>query len=93
MISMRVCHIYGYMASLSHKTTLLLSEEDYDTLVRESRKAGQTLGELIRLAIRKVYSAPSPRRAKKAWKKLFAAKAPVDDWEKMEKEIIRGRLL
>lgn len=80
------------MASLTHKTTLLLSEDDYDTLQRQSKKAGQTLGELIRLAIRKTYTAPSPARAQKAWKKLFKAKAPVDDWEQMEREIVRGRL-
>ena len=80
------------MATLTHKTTLLLSPQDYELLLQESKARNRTIGELIRVAIKKVYAPASPGKRKKAWDRLFAAETPVGDWEAMEAEISRGRL-
>lgn len=81
------------MATLTHKTTLLLAPEDYDLLRQESQARRTTIGELVREAIRKTYRKSKTKQSTKAWEKLFKAKAPVADWDQMEKEIDQGRLL
>ena len=80
------------MASLTHKTTILLSPEERQVLLREAMKSGKTMGEIVRLAIRKLYVKSPARKSRKDWEKLFRAKAPVSDWEKMEKEILKCRI-
>lgn len=80
------------MAQLTHKTTLLLSDEEYRLLKQETVAQKKTLGELIRLAIHQVYKKSNTNKKKKMWEKMFEAKAPVSDWPTMEEEIIKGRL-
>ena len=80
------------MALLSHRTTLLLSDEEYCLLVQESKATKKTMGELIRRAIGRVYRKSTAGKKKKAWARLFKANAPVVDWETMEQEILKGRL-
>lgn len=80
------------MALLTHKTTLLLSEDEYRLLSQKAVATRKTMGELIRLAINKMYRFSSKRGKKGGWEKLFKSNAPVSDWKTMEKEITRGRL-
>lgn len=40
---------------LTHRTNLLLSAEEHDTLTRLSRENNKTMGELIRHAVKKTY--------------------------------------
>lgn len=80
------------MASLTHKTTILLSPQEHQALLREAAKCRKTMGEMIRQAIHRFYIKTPAKKGRKDWDRLFRAKAPVSDWEKMEREILKGRL-
>lgn len=80
------------MTTLTHKTTLLLSRGDYILLREISKSTGKTLGALIREAVLKMYGKKPAQDVKRAWSRLYKAKAPVSDWAEMEREIEKGRL-
>lgn len=80
------------MGTLTHKTTILLSPTEHRFLQQEARKQRLTMGEIIRRAIRTLYCVSPQTKTRKAWGKLFRARAPVADWEAMEAEILKGRL-
>lgn len=83
------------MATLTHKTTILLSPEDHLYLKKKASQQNTTIGDLIRTAIKKVFlkkKESHQEKTIKGWKKLFNANAPVADWPEMEKEIIKGWL-
>lgn len=83
------------MATLTHKTTILLSPEDHLYLKKKASQQNTTIGDLIRTAIKKVFLKKKETNQKKiikGWEKIFKMNAPVSDWEEMEKEIIKGWL-
>jgi meiotically up-regulated gene 157 (Mug157) protein len=43
------------MQTLTHRTNVLLSPDEYEMLLSLSREHGKTMGELIRQAVKKTY--------------------------------------
>lgn len=69
----------------------MLTEEQYEALVRLSAELGKPISVLIREAIDRVYFEQTRReRRRVALSQLVSMNAPVLDWEQMEKEIIQG---
>ena len=81
------------MAELTKRVQAVLSEKQYKALEERSGELGKPVSRLIREAIEQVYFAPAEReRRRAALDRLLALEAPVDDWERMEEEIIHGSL-
>ncbi len=79
------------MAELTKRVQAVLSEKQYKALEERSGELGKPVSRLIREAIEQVYVAPAEReRRRAALARLSALEAPVDDWERMEEEIIHG---
>jgi predicted DNA-binding protein len=79
------------MATYTRRVQAVLSEEQYETLSRLAKEQGKPVSTLIREAVEQVYLEQADReRRRAALQRLLALEAPVDDWEKMEEEIIRG---
>ncbi len=79
------------MAELTKRVQAVLSEKQYKALEERSGELGKPVSRLIREAIEQVYFAPAEReRRRAALARLLALEAPVDDWERMEEEIIHG---
>lgn len=75
--------------SLGKRTQVLLEKEQYKQLEQLAKQKRVSVGALIREAIEKVY--PIGKKGKiQAVEKIAAMNLPVDDWEKMEKEIVEG---
>lgn len=75
--------------SLAKRTHVLLDEEQYKQLEQLARQKKVSVGALIREAIEKVYHTGKKDQLK-AVETIAAMNLPVDDWEKMEKEIVEG---
>lgn len=79
------------MAVYTRRVQAVLSEEQYETLSRLAQEQGKPVSALIREAVEQVYLEQADReRRRAALQHLLALEAPVDDWEKMEEEIVRG---
>lgn len=79
------------MATYTRRVQAVLSEEQYETLSRIAQEQSKPVSALIREAVEQVYLEQADReRRRAALQCLLALEAPVDDWEKMEEEIIRG---
>ena len=79
------------MSELTKRVQAVLSEKQYKALGELSGELGKPVSRLIREAIEQAYFAPAEReRRRAALARLLAIEAPVDDWERMEEEIIRG---
>ena len=75
--------------TLAKRAQVLLDEEQYKKLEQLARQKKVSVGALIREAIEKVYHLGKKDRIQ-AVRKIAAMNLPVDEWEKMEKEIIEG---
>jgi hypothetical protein len=74
------------MPKYNKRTQVLLSEELYDRLLRESRVRGESMGSLIRDAVEQAY--PDDLKEKqRIVEKICSMNLPVSDWETMEEEI------
>ena len=81
------------MSELTKRVQAVLSEKQYKALGELSGELGKPVSRLIREAIEQVYFAPAEReRRRAALARLLTLEAPVDDWERMEEEIVRGAL-
>lgn len=76
------------MATMTHRLQLLIDEERFGLLERESRRSGRPIAELIREAVDARYGIDvAARRA--AYEQLVAAEPmPVDDWDVMKQELL-----
>jgi len=79
------------MPKYNKRTQVLLSEEQYERLMQESRQRGESLGSLIREAVDRAYTNDRERKLE-AVKRIAAMELPVTDWKAMEEEILRGHL-
>jgi len=75
--------------SLAKRTQVLLEKEQYKQLEQLAKQKRVSVGALIREAIEKVYHIGKKGKIQ-AVEKIAAMNLPVDDWEKMEKEIVEG---
>ena len=77
------------MHMFTERTQVLLSKEQLARLKRAARREGRSVGGVIREAIDAYTTATSDRRGD-AVRHLLALDAPVDDWDVIKAEIIRG---
>lgn len=77
------------MSRYTKRTQVLLSEEQYERLMREARARGYSLGSLIRDAVEQAYPEDRGPRLKAA-REIAGMELPVAGWKQMEEEIIRG---
>ena len=75
------------MPKYNKRTQVLLSEEQYQRLMREARTRGESIGSLIRDAVERAYGEDQERK-QKIVDELCAMDLPVSDWETIEQEII-----
>lgn len=78
------------MASMTHRLQVLLDDERYALLDRESSATGRPVSELVREAIDQRYRVDlDARRA--AYQRIVAAEPmPVDDWDVMKAELLEA---
>jgi hypothetical protein len=74
----------------SERTQVLLSPEQVDRLRRVARRDGRSLGAVIRDAVDAYTLGTADRHA--AIEHLLSLNAPVDDWDMMKAEILRGAI-
>ena len=78
------------MATLTKKTQILFSEEQLELLRKIAGEKDTPIGALIREAVEKVYLKGIKYQRLEIAKRLINMQLPVDEWEKMEKEITGG---
>lgn len=76
------------MGTMTRRLQILVDDERYAMLERESQRTGRPVAELIRAAIDRRYAMdPTTRRA--AYERVLAAEPmPVDDWAVMKRELL-----
>lgn len=77
------------MHMYSRRTQVLLSPEQAARLRRIADREGRSVGAVIRSAV-DAYVAPGADSRKKALRSLLRMEAPVDDWDVMKRDILRG---
>ena len=77
------------MCMLSERTQVLLTSSQRARLERIAAREGRSLGAVIRDAV-DAYTLPRARPRDEALRSLTSLGAPVDDWEQMKAEIVRG---
>jgi len=80
------------MATLTKKTQILFSEEQLELLKKIAEEKATSMGALVREAVEKVYLKGIKRERRDIAKRLISMQLPVDEWEKMEKEITGGAM-
>jgi hypothetical protein len=78
------------MATLTRRLQILLDEERYRQLERESQRSGRSIAALIRVAVDRAYGHDVGERHAAVQRFLDAPLAPVADWSE-EKRLIRER--
>ncbi|HEY3130837.1 MAG TPA: ribbon-helix-helix protein, CopG family [Acidobacteriota bacterium] len=76
----------------NRRLEILLSPNDYELLRQKALDQEQSVGELVREAIREKYGGASPESKRAALQRLLRLKLPVADWAKMEREIAQGMM-
>jgi hypothetical protein len=79
------------MCMYSERTQVLLSPEQLDRVKRIARRDGRSVGRVIRDAVDAYTFTPGDRR-RAAIEHMMTLEAPVDDWEVMKAEILRGAI-
>ena len=79
------------MCMYSERTQVLLSPEQLARLKRIAARDGRSVGSVIRDAVDSFVEAPADSR-ERALRSIMAMNAPVDDWEVMKEQIMRGKL-
>jgi len=75
----------------SERTQVLLAPEQLARLKRIAERDGRSVGSVIREAVDSFVDA-EPDRRQRALARLLAMDAPVDDWEVMKAQIMKGQL-
>jgi len=75
----------------SERTQVLLAPEQLARLKRIAEHDGRSVGSVIREAVDSFVDA-EPDLRQRALARLLAMDAPVDDWEVMKAQIMKGQL-
>lgn len=75
----------------SERTQVLLSPEQLARLKRIAARDGRSVGSVIRDAVDTFVEA-APDSRERALRSIMSMNAPVDDWEVMKEQIMRGKL-
>ena len=79
------------MCMLSERTQVLLTPVQRKRLERMAEDRRLSMGALIREAI-DAYTVPGSRTPREAADALLSIEAPVEDWDEMKSEILRGAI-
>lgn len=79
------------MCMFSERTQVLLSPEQLARLKRIAERDGRSVGSVIRDAVDSFVEA-TPDARERALRSIMSMNAPVDDWDVMKEEIMRGKL-
>jgi hypothetical protein len=81
---------------LNRRLQVLLDDERFELLSRESEQSGTPVGELVRRAIDHEYAKPvdeiERERAGRALLALAPPEDPEPDWEDQKRELLDGRM-
>jgi len=73
---------------MTRRLQILVDDERYAMLERESQRTGRPVAELIRDAVDERY-AMDPNTRRQAYERVLAAEPmPVDDWAVMKRELL-----
>ena len=75
---------------IKRRTQVLLTEKQYKKLQELSIEKKKSMGYLIREALDQVFLKTVDK--KKVIDRISNLNLPVDDWEKMKEEILKGKL-
>ncbi len=75
---------------INRRTQVLLTEKQYLKLQELSIERKESMGYLIREAVDQVFIKTTDK--KKVIDRISSLNLPVDDWEKMKEEILKGKL-
>jgi hypothetical protein len=80
-------------SAYTKRVQTVLTEEQYELLLRIAKEENKPISVLIREAIEEEYFKKVVlQQREKALKSLLSLEAPVADWEEMEMQIIKGTL-
>jgi predicted transcriptional regulator len=79
------------MCMFSERTQVLLSPEQLARLKRIAERDGRSVGSVIREAVDSFVEA-EPNKRQRALRRMLAMNAPVDDWEVMKAQVLKGQL-
>jgi hypothetical protein len=83
-------HVYAHVQEDSVASTrraqILMDPEEYEQLERVARERRTSVGELVRVAVRKEYLTSRDERMR-AVERIAAMELPVGDWDEMKREI------
>ena len=79
-----------HMAILSRRVQILLDDERWDRLERESERTGLPVAQLIRDAVDTRFGSNLPARRAAFAKILAVPPMPVDDWDVMKEELLES---
>ena len=80
------------MSELTKRLQILLSPEQYKKLELYAKKERKSVASVIREAVDKMLSQRTKSEKKKAVERMVARELPVEDWKKMEEEIMKGAI-
>jgi len=80
------------MGTLTKKIQILFSDEQFESLKRVAEEKKTSVGALVREAVEEIYLKEIKEKRKRIAQHLINMNLPVDEWEKMEEEIIRSNL-
>lgn len=76
------------MATMTRRLQVLLDEERYALLERESQRTGRPVAELVRAAVDSRYGTDRTAR-QAAFQQILAAEGmPVEDWDVMKRDLL-----
>lgn len=84
------------MCMLNRRLQVLVDDERYELLTRESKRIGAPVGELVRRAIDHEYARPTDEtereRAGRALLAMPMPEGPEPDWEDQKREMLDERI-
>lgn len=75
----------------SERTQVLLSPQQLARLKRIAAREGRSVGSVIRDAVDSFVEV-EPDRRRRAYERLIALNAPVEDWDVMKAQIMKSQL-
>lgn len=76
------------MATLTRRLQILLDEERYARLERAAARRGAPVAALVREAIDRMFATQESDRRAAGTRLLQAPPMPVEDWDKMKKDLL-----
>lgn len=76
------------MATMTRRLQILMDEDRYQLLDRESQHTGKPIAELIRDAIDHMYGIDRTERHAALERLLAAEPMPVEDWDSMKQDMM-----